>query len=78
MVDSIVAILKNDNLTREVSRAEIQEVIQQVDNTVTKFVALLIKEEAKQEAQTEDKKKKEEAKDKEAAAVTDTQCKPGA
>lgn len=72
-----MAILNNDTLTREVSRAEIQEVIQQVDNTVTQFVALLIKEEAKQEAQADDKKKKDAAKDKE-AAVTDTQCKPGA
>lgn len=70
-----MAILKNDTLTREVSRAEIQDVIQQVDNTVTKFVALLIKEEAKQEAQTEDKKKKDEAKDKEAAAASGDQCK---
>ena len=49
-----MAILNNDTLTREVSRAEIQEVIQQVDNTVTQFVALLIKEEAKQEAHTLD------------------------
>ena len=66
-----MAILNNDTLTREVSRAEIQEVIQQVDNTVTQFVALLIKEEAKQ---AEDKRKKDD--EKETIAVTSSeQCK---
>jgi nucleoside diphosphate kinase len=76
-VDAIVALLNTDSRPAAVTRAEIAEVIQQVDNTVTQFVALLIKEEAKQEAQADDQKKKDAAKDKE-AAVTDTQCKPGA
>jgi len=66
-VERIVEILRT-----EVSRAEIQEIVQQVDNTVTQFVALLIKEESRQ-AEEKDKKKEEEKKKE--AVITDKQCK---
>ncbi|MBX3656424.1 MAG: hypothetical protein KF686_19790 [Ramlibacter sp.] len=66
VVDRIVGILRDDT-----SRAEIQNVLQEVDNTVTRFVSLLVKEEEKQA----DDRKKEEGKKEDVALVTDQQCK---
>lgn len=66
MVDRIVEVLRSD-----VSRAEIQNIVNQVDNTVTQFVALLVKEETRQADEAE--KKKDKDKDK-VVAVTDKQC----
>lgn len=68
VVERIVEVLRNDTT---VTRAEVQAIVNEVDNTVTKFVALLIREEAKQ---AEDKRKEEDKK--EAIAVIDSQqCK---
>jgi filamentous hemagglutinin family protein len=53
VVDRIVTLLRTDT-----SRAEIQQIVDEVDNTLTKFVALLIREEA---SQSDEKKKDEEA-----------------
>ena len=53
------------------TRAEVQAIVNEIDNNVTRFVALLIKEEAKQ---AEDKRKKDD--EKETIAVTSSeQCK---
>ena len=51
MVDRIVELLRTDT-----SRAEIQKIVDEVSNTLTKFVSLLIREEASQS----DAKKKDE------------------
>ena len=54
-----------------VTRAEVQAIVNEVDNVVTKFVSLLVKEDAKQ---AEDRRKEEEKK--ETIAVVDgQQCK---
>ena len=69
VVDRIIEVLRT-----EVSRAEIAEIVQQVDNTVTQFVALLVKEETRQAEEKEKEKKKEDGKNKE-TVITDKQCK---
>ena len=51
MVDRIVDLLRT-----AASRAEIQKIVDEMDNTLTQFVSLLIREEASQS----DAKKKEE------------------
>jgi hypothetical protein len=68
VVERIVEALRNDTT---VTRAEVQAIVNEVDNTVTKFVALLIQEETRQ---AEDKRKEEDKK--ESIAVIDSQqCK---
>jgi len=68
VVERIVEVLRNDTT---VTRAEVQAIVNEVDNTVTKFVALLIQEETRQ---AEDKRKEEDKK--ESIAVIDSQqCK---
>jgi filamentous hemagglutinin family protein len=67
-VERIVEVLRNDTT---VTRAEVQAIVTEIDNNVTRFVALLIKEEAKQ---AEEKRKEDDKK--EAIAVTSSeQCK---
>ena len=53
MVDRIVELLRTDT-----SRAEIQKIVDEVSNTLTKFVSLLIREET---SQSDEKKKDEKA-----------------
>ena len=65
-VDKIVALLRDES-----SRDAIQQAVTEQENVVTKFVALLLKEEAVQS----DEKKKEKAVSGE-ITVTDTSCKP--
>ena len=66
MVERIVEVLRND-----VSRAEVQAIVNEIDNNVTRFVALLIKEEAKQ---AEDKRKEDDKKES-IAVISSEQCK---
>ncbi len=67
-VERIVEVLRSDT---SVTRAEVQAIVNEIDNNVTRFVALLIKEEAKQ---AEEKRKEDDKK--EAIAVTSSeQCK---
>jgi filamentous hemagglutinin family protein len=67
-VERILEVLRNDTT---VSRAEVQAIVTEIDNNVTRFVALLIKEEAKQ---AEDKRKKED-KEETIAVISSEQCK---
>ena len=66
VVERIVEVLRND-----VSRAEVQAIVNEIDNNVTRFVALLIKEEAKQ---AEDKRKEDDKKES-IAVISSEQCK---
>ena len=58
-------------LRNDVSRAEVQAIVNEIDNNVTRFVALLIKEEAKQ---AEDKRKEDDKKES-IAVISSEQCK---
>lgn len=51
MVDRIVDVLRNDT-----SRAEVQNIVNEIDNTLTRFVSLLLTEESRQ---ADDKARKE-------------------
>ncbi len=68
VVERIVEALRNDTT---VTRAEVQAIVNEVDNVVTKFVSLLVQEDAKQ---AEDRRKEEEKKDT-IAVVDGQQCK---
>jgi hypothetical protein len=67
-VERIVEVLRNDT---SVTRADVAAIVAEIDNNVTRFVALLIKEEAKQ---AEDKRKEEDKKES-IALVSSEQCK---
>lgn len=68
-VERIVEVLRNDTT---VTRAEVAAIVAEIDNNVTRFVTLLIKEEAKQ---AEDRRKEEEKKES-IAVISSEQCKP--
>ncbi len=61
-------VLRNDT---SVTRAEVAAIVAEIDNNVTRFVTLLIKEEAKQ---AEDRRKEDEKKES-IALVSSEQCK---
>jgi len=65
-VEKIVELLRN-----EVTRQEVQQAVQEQETVVTKFVSLLLKEEAAQAADKDARKKKDGD-----IVSTDTQCKP--
>ena len=67
-VERIVDVLRNDT---SVTRAEVAAIVAEIDNNVTRFVTLLIKEEAKQ---AEDRRKEDEKKES-IALVSSEQCK---